>query len=104
MDPWVVTVAAAATLAVAAGVGYALLTRQPLLARITARRHQLVSCVERWFAVQPCFRDLVLGTYGRGFYILDDITPLRVFSEKIQQPTAKAGKNDPMTNAEMPQL
>jgi photosystem II stability/assembly factor-like uncharacterized protein len=28
-------------------------------------------------AIQPRFRDLVLGTYGRGFYILDDITPLR---------------------------
>lgn len=39
-------------------------------------------------AVQPRFRDLVLGTYGRGFYVLDDITPLRVFSEKIQRSEA----------------
>ena len=27
--------------------------------------------------VQPQFNDLVLATYGRGFWILDDITPLR---------------------------
>jgi hypothetical protein len=27
--------------------------------------------------VQDHFHDLVVGTYGRGFYILDDITPLR---------------------------
>ncbi len=56
MDPWVVTVAAAATLAVAAGVGYALLTRPPLLARIAATRRRVIAGVERWFAVQPCFR------------------------------------------------
>jgi photosystem II stability/assembly factor-like uncharacterized protein len=27
--------------------------------------------------VQPRFSDLVVGTYGRGFWILDDVTPLR---------------------------
>jgi photosystem II stability/assembly factor-like uncharacterized protein len=27
--------------------------------------------------VQPRYSDLVIGTYGRGFWILDDITPLR---------------------------
>jgi photosystem II stability/assembly factor-like uncharacterized protein len=27
--------------------------------------------------VQPHFHDLVVGTYGRGFWILDDISPLR---------------------------
>jgi photosystem II stability/assembly factor-like uncharacterized protein len=27
-------------------------------------------------AIQPVFNDLILGTHGRGFYILDDITPL----------------------------
>ncbi len=26
--------------------------------------------------IQPVFDDLILGTHGRGFYILDDITPL----------------------------
>ncbi len=31
-------------------------------------------------AVQPQFSDLVLATYGRGFWILDDITPLRALT------------------------
>ncbi len=30
-----------------------------------------------WLTVQPQFNDLVVGTYGRGFWILDDITPLQ---------------------------
>ena len=30
-----------------------------------------------WLTVQEHFDDLVVGTYGRGFYILDDIGPLR---------------------------
>ena len=30
-----------------------------------------------WLTVQEHFNDLVLATYGRGFWILDDITPLR---------------------------
>ena len=29
-----------------------------------------------WVVVQKNFHDLVVSTYGRGFYILDDITPL----------------------------
>jgi photosystem II stability/assembly factor-like uncharacterized protein len=29
-----------------------------------------------WAVVQPTFHDLVISTYGRGLYILDDITPL----------------------------
>ena len=29
-----------------------------------------------WVDVQPRFHDLVVATYGRGFYILDDISPL----------------------------
>ncbi len=36
-----------------------------------------------WLTVQPHFNDLVVATYGRGFWILDDITPL-------QQLTAEA--------------
>jgi photosystem II stability/assembly factor-like uncharacterized protein len=28
-------------------------------------------------AIQPAFGDLVVATYGRGFWILDDVTPLR---------------------------
>ncbi len=30
-----------------------------------------------WLTVQERFSDLVVATYGRGFWILDDITPLR---------------------------
>jgi photosystem II stability/assembly factor-like uncharacterized protein len=30
-----------------------------------------------WLTIQPRYNDLVEGTYGRGFWILDDITPLR---------------------------
>jgi photosystem II stability/assembly factor-like uncharacterized protein len=38
--------------------------------------------------IQPEFKDLVLGTYGRGFYILDDITPIRDFSRDVQASAA----------------
>jgi photosystem II stability/assembly factor-like uncharacterized protein len=40
-----------------------------------------------WLTIQEFFGDLVVGTYGRGFWILDDITPL-------QQWTADVGKSD----------
>lgn len=30
-----------------------------------------------WLTIQPSFDDLVIGTYGRGFWILDDISPLQ---------------------------
>jgi len=33
-------------------------------------------------AIQQHFRDLAIATYGRGFYILDDITPLREWSKQ----------------------
>jgi photosystem II stability/assembly factor-like uncharacterized protein len=38
--------------------------------------------------IQRDFKDLVLGTYGRGFYILDDITPIREFTTQVQQSDA----------------
>ena len=34
-------------------------------------------------ALQPNFNDLVVATYGRGFFILDDITPLRALSAEV---------------------
>jgi photosystem II stability/assembly factor-like uncharacterized protein len=34
-----------------------------------------------WVVVQPKFHDLVVSTYGRGLYILDDITPLEQMSK-----------------------
>jgi len=36
-----------------------------------------------WLLVQEHFSDLVIGTYGRGFWILDDITPLREINDDI---------------------
>ena len=30
-----------------------------------------------WIEIQERFDDLVIGTYGRGFYIMDDVSPLR---------------------------
>lgn len=38
--------------------------------------------------IQKNFKDLVLATYGRGIYILDDITPIREFSEQVQNSEA----------------
>ncbi|NIM17447.1 MAG: hypothetical protein GTO45_36000 [Candidatus Aminicenantes bacterium] len=39
----------------------------------------------RDMCIQPVEHDLVLGTHGRGIYILDDITPLRHLTEDIFQ-------------------
>lgn len=36
-----------------------------------------------WIAVQERFHDLALATYGRGFWILDDITPLEQMTPEI---------------------
>jgi photosystem II stability/assembly factor-like uncharacterized protein len=36
-----------------------------------------------WIAVQERFHDLALATYGRGFWILDDITPLEHLTPEI---------------------
>ena len=30
-----------------------------------------------WLEIEPRFHDLVVATYGRGIYVLDDVTPLR---------------------------
>ena len=36
-----------------------------------------------WLAVEERFSDLVVATYGRGFWILDDLTPLRQLSAEL---------------------
>jgi photosystem II stability/assembly factor-like uncharacterized protein len=36
-----------------------------------------------WIAVQERFRDLALATYGRGFWILDDLTPLQQTTAEV---------------------
>jgi photosystem II stability/assembly factor-like uncharacterized protein len=40
-----------------------------------------------WLTVQEHFNDLVVSTYGRGFWIMDDITPLQQLTPNV------AGKN-----------
>jgi photosystem II stability/assembly factor-like uncharacterized protein len=41
-----------------------------------------------WLAVQEHFSDLVVATYGRGFWILDDITPLRTITPEALNESA----------------
>ena len=36
-----------------------------------------------WLTVQPHFNDLVVGTYGRGHWILDDITPIQQLTDEV---------------------
>jgi hypothetical protein len=36
-----------------------------------------------WLTVQEHFNDLVVGTYGRGFWILDDVTPLQQLTDEV---------------------
>jgi len=36
-----------------------------------------------WLTVQPHFNDLVVGTYGRGFWILDDVTALQEMTDEV---------------------
>ncbi len=37
-----------------------------------------------WLEIQERFDDLVVCTYGRGYYILDNISPLREYAEEVQ--------------------
>ncbi len=37
-----------------------------------------------WLTVQEQFNDLVVSTYGRGFWILDDITPLQQLTDEAR--------------------
>jgi len=41
-----------------------------------------------WLTIQEHFHDLVVGTYGRGFYILDDITPLERLDDSVRGSSA----------------
>ncbi|MBX2817601.1 MAG: glycosyl hydrolase [Saprospiraceae bacterium] len=41
-----------------------------------------------WMDIPEHFNDLVLGTYGRGAYILDDISPLQQFDDAVMQSDA----------------
>src|SRR5229473_3019848 len=41
-----------------------------------------------WITVQEHFNDLVISTYGRGFWILDDITPLQQATAEVLNSSA----------------
>jgi photosystem II stability/assembly factor-like uncharacterized protein len=41
-----------------------------------------------WITVQEHFNDLVIATYGRGFWILDDLTPLQQLTPQVLQSEA----------------
>ena len=42
-----------------------------------------------WLTIQERFDDLVVGTYGRGYYILDDLTALRNYASSVDGQTAE---------------
>lgn len=52
-------------------------------ARWTSMQGDLPHAPVYWLEVQPHFNDLVVATYGRGFWILDDLTPLQQTSAEI---------------------
>ena len=41
-----------------------------------------------WLVVQEHFGDLVVATYGRGFYVLDDISPIRQLTPQVTSSSA----------------
>src|SRR6266496_5604767 len=41
-----------------------------------------------WLVIQDHFNDLVVSTYGRGFWILDDLTPLQQLTGDVRGQTA----------------
>jgi photosystem II stability/assembly factor-like uncharacterized protein len=41
-----------------------------------------------WMVIQEHFNDLVVGTYGRGFWILDDLTPIQQMTQAVKDSDA----------------
>ncbi|MGH9197727.1 MAG: sialidase, partial [Acidimicrobiia bacterium] len=41
-----------------------------------------------WMVIQEHFNDLVVGTYGRGFWILDDLSPLQQLTPRVRDSDA----------------
>ena len=50
----------------------------------TSLQNNLPPAPVYWLTIQEKFSDLVVGTYGRGFWILDDITPLRAMNDQVR--------------------
>jgi hypothetical protein len=53
----------------------------------TRLRNNLPPAPVYWLEIQERFDDLVVGTYGRGYYILDDISAFREFDETRNKDT-----------------
>src|SRR5690606_38939689 len=51
--------------------------------RWTQLKQGIPTIAVRDIAIQRRENDLVLATFGRGFYILDDYTPLRTLNEEV---------------------
>jgi photosystem II stability/assembly factor-like uncharacterized protein len=41
-----------------------------------------------WIVIQEHFNDLVIATYGRGFWILDDLTPIQQMNQTVRDSSA----------------
>jgi photosystem II stability/assembly factor-like uncharacterized protein len=52
-----------------------------------ALQNDLPHAPVHWITVQEHFKDLVVGTYGRGFWILDDLTPFEQFDDNVRNAT-----------------
>jgi photosystem II stability/assembly factor-like uncharacterized protein len=48
-----------------------------------------------WLVIQEHFNDLVVSTYGRGFWILDDLTPLQQLTADVRASAASLFKPRP---------
>lgn len=48
-------------------------------------RNNMPSAPVYWLTIQDHFDDLVVGTYGRGFWIMDDIRPLRELTSGVMR-------------------
>ena len=49
----------------------------------TSLQNNMPAAPVHWMVVQEHFNDLVVGTYGRGFWIMDDITPLQQLTTEV---------------------
>jgi photosystem II stability/assembly factor-like uncharacterized protein len=60
----------------------------------THLRNNLPAAPVKWLEIQPHYNDLVISAFGRGFWILDDVTPLREW-DRAQQADAYLFKPRP---------
>ncbi len=57
-----------------------------------------------WITVQEHFNDLVLATYGRGFWILDDLSPIQQLTPEMVAPTSFPVQDQPRADPQRSQL